>query len=165
MCKAEGVIKKLLAQKKTVAVAESCTGGLLAAAFTDYAGISEIFMEGVVTYANAAKVRLGVKQETLTKYGAVSHETAREMAVAVRKRANTDIGLSTTGIAGPGGGTEKKPVGLVYVGISTEKETKSYALRFAGNRNDVRKKTVLTVFRILDTVFDTSKGKFFEMEK
>ena len=80
MCKKEKVIKTLLSEKITVATAESCTGGLLAAAFTDYAGISEIFMEGAVTYANAAKVRLGVSEETLAQYGAVSHETACEMA-------------------------------------------------------------------------------------
>ncbi len=154
MCKKEKVIKTLLSEKITVATAESCTGGLLAAAFTDYAGISEIFMEGAVTYANAAKVRLGVSEETLAQYGAVSHETACEMAAAIRKRAGTDIGISTTGIAGPGGGTKKKPVGLVYVGFSDENGEQSFALRLFGDRKTIREKTIECVFRILNQNFE-----------
>lgn len=151
MSEKEFVIEKLLKEEKTVSSAESCTGGMVSGAFTDFAGISSVFMEGVITYANAAKIRLGVKEETISAFGAVSHETAREMAKAVRERADTDFGISTTGIAGPGGGTDKKPVGLVYVGISTPEKTKSYALRLAGDREAVRQKTVKAVFHFLKT--------------
>ncbi len=148
MCK-ETVIHLLLESGKTVATAESCTGGMLGAAFTDFPGISSVYLEGVVTYANEAKMRLGVKEETLKVHGAVSHETAREMAECVKKRAGADIGISTTGIAGPGGGTDRKPVGLVYIGLSAEKGTTSFALRLAGDRRTVRRKTVNAVFKCL----------------
>ncbi len=151
MCEKDIVVDRLLQTGKTVATAESCTGGLIGASFTDFAGISSVYIEGVITYANEAKLRLGVKEETLKKYGAVSHETAREMAEAVRRRAGADIGISTTGIAGPGGGTPNKPVGLVYVGISTAKKTDTYVLRLSGDRSDVRRKTVKAVFHFLKT--------------
>ncbi len=151
MCEQDNVIEFLLRTGKTVATAESCTGGMVGAAFTEYPGVSAIFLEGVITYANEAKIRLGVREETLAAHGAVSHETAGEMAEAVRKRAGTDIGISTTGIAGPGGGTEKKPVGLVYVGIATAMRTKTYILRLKGNRAEVRGKTVKAVFHFLKT--------------
>lgn len=149
MCEKTAVIETLLKTEKTVSAAESCTGGMVCAAFTDFAGISSVFAEGVITYANEAKIRLGVREETLQAHGAVSHETAREMAEAVRRRAGTDFGISITGIAGPGGGTKKKPVGLVYVGISSEKGTKTYVLRLSGDRDAVRRKTVNAVFHFL----------------
>ena len=139
----------LIKNNITIATAESCTGGLLGKTFTDYSGISAVYHEGVITYANEAKIRLGVKEETLREYGAVSGETAREMAECVRKRANAMVGLSTTGIAGPGGGTDKKPVGLVYIGLSTEQGTKSKALRLSGDRDDVRRKTVKCILHYL----------------
>ena len=108
----------LLKRNLTISTAESCTGGFLAGTLINYPGISSAFLEGVVTYTNEAKMkRIGVKAETLEKYGAVSHETAGEMARGVAFTSGTDIGISTTGIAGPGGGTEEKPVGLVYIGI------------------------------------------------
>ena len=104
----------------TLACAESCTGGLIAKRITDISGCSDVFAGGCVTYSNEAKMRLlGVREETLAAYGAVSEQTAREMARGVRERLGTDIGVSATGIAGPGGGTPEKPVGTVYVGIST----------------------------------------------
>ncbi len=142
MCKENSVFDLLLAKNITVATAESCTGGLLGAAFTDYPGISAVYLEGAITYANEAKIRLGVLPETLMAHGAVSAETAAEMAEAARKRAGAAIGISTTGIAGPGGGSEKKPVGLVFVGIATAEKTKTYALRLSGDRDAVRRKTV-----------------------
>lgn len=160
MCKRDAVIEALQKNGKTVATAESCTGGMLSAAFTDYPGISAVFLEGVVTYANEAKCRLGVRRETLEAHGAVSHAVAGEMAKAVRERAGSDYGLSTTGIAGPGGGTEKKPVGLVYVGIASAKGVKTYALRLGGSRDTVRRKTVEAVFRFLETELeDVSDGE------
>lgn len=114
----EDVLGAMLIEKKlTIATAESCTGGLLSGRLINYPGISEVFMEGAVTYSNEAKMnRLGVKKETLESYGAVSSETAAEMAKGIAKTAGTNIGVSTTGVAGPGGGTKEKPVGLVYVG-------------------------------------------------
>ncbi len=149
MSERKNVIDILLEKEITVSTAESCTGGMVGAAFTDFAGVSSIYMEGAVTYANEAKIRLGVREETLAQYGAVSRETAGEMAKAVRERAGTDVGISTTGIAGPGGGSDRKPVGLVYVGISTAEGTKTYALRLAGDRQTVRRKTVNAVFHFL----------------
>lgn len=105
----------------TAAAAESCTGGYIAKRLTDVPGSSEVFGCGAVTYANGAKERLlGVQGSTLARYGAVSPQTAREMADGVRRLSGADIGVSTTGVAGPDGGTDEKPVGLVYVGISSE---------------------------------------------
>jgi len=120
------VSRKLMEQKLTIACAESCTGGMFAAALTDIAGISECFDRGIVTYSNEAKIQeLGVNPETLKQYGAVSEQTALEMAEGVRRISGTDIGISVTGIAGPGGGTEEKPVGLVYIGLDF-KGTRSF---------------------------------------
>ena len=120
----EDVVAKLLIEKKlTISTAESCTGGMIASTLINYPGISEVLLEGAVTYSNEAKHnRLGVKNETLDKYGAVSEETAREMAIGIAKTAGTDVSIVTTGIAGPDGGTEEKPVGLVYVGVYVQGE-------------------------------------------
>jgi len=115
------VVDKLKACGMTVAFAESCTGGLISKRITDISGASEVFMGSCVTYANEAKVRLlGVKEETLARFGAVSEQTAREMAKGVREALGVDIGVSVTGIAGPTGGSAEKPVGTVFLGISTE---------------------------------------------
>ena len=112
------VAQLLLEQKKTIAVAESCTGGLVTSALVEYPGISEVLLEGCVTYSNDAKMRrLGVKAETLEAYTAVSKEVAAEMAEGIAKSSGAEIGLSTTGIAGPDGATAEKPVGLVYIGL------------------------------------------------
>ena len=121
----EESVVELLAQKKmTVTTAESCTGGLIAGTLVNVAGASDVLNEGYVTYSNDAKERLvGVKHETLEEYGAVSEQTAREMAEGAAKAAGADAALSATGIAGPGGGTEEKPVGLVYIGCYVNGET------------------------------------------
>lgn len=112
------VVSKLLHKKLRVSFAESCTGGLLAKRLTDIPGSSEVFDCGIVSYANAIKHKLlGVSEETLDKYGAVSWQTAAQMAQGVRRLAGADIGTGITGIAGPGGGTAQKPVGLVYVSV------------------------------------------------
>lgn len=109
---------------KTLALAESCTGGLLAATITNLAGSSEIFCGSAVTYSNLSKERvLGVEPNLIATKGAVSIEVAEAMASGVRKLYQADVGLSITGIAGPGGGSEEKPVGTVYCGVSTEDET------------------------------------------
>ena len=134
------IIKRLRKDKKTLSVAESCTGGLLADSFINVSGASDVFMEGVVTYSNEAKVeRLGVKKETLEKYGAVSEETAREMVVGLK----TDVGISVTGIAGPLGGTLEKPVGLVYMGIKNGNEILVEKKVFKGSRRKIRERAVL----------------------
>lgn len=110
---------KLMSSGLTIAAAESCTGGMFGAALTDIPGISAVFDRSLVTYSNQAKIdELGVKPETLEQYGAVSEQTAIEMAEGVRLKAGTDIGISVTGIAGPDGDTEEKHVGLVYIGLS-----------------------------------------------
>ena len=127
----------------SVAAAESCTGGLLSHILTGVSGSSEYFMGGIVAYSNRIKADiLGVQPETLNHYGAVSSQTAAEMAKGIRKLFLTDIGLSTTGIAGPTGGTIEKPVGLVWIGISTCLSTKTEKYLFNGNRNQVKTSTV-----------------------
>lgn len=140
----EEVIGELLIRKKlTISTAESCTGGLVAATLINYPGISAVFYEGVVTYSNQSKMkRLNVKECTLKKHGAVSFQTAEEMAEGIAKSAGTNIGISTTGIAGPGGGTEEKPVGLVYLGLYINGTVKSKELRLRGDRNEIRQETV-----------------------
>lgn len=113
------IAEKLLARRQTVAFAESCTGGRVAAMLTTYAGISSVFRGAVVSYANEAKQDLlGVQQSTLAQYGAVSPQAALEMAIGARRALKSDWAVAITGIAGPGGGTKEKPVGLVYFGIS-----------------------------------------------
>jgi nicotinamide-nucleotide amidase len=120
----EVVVKMLTAARKTIAVAESCTGGTIANRITNVSGSSEVFINGCVTYSNESKVRLlGVREETLKAHGAVSEEVAREMAEGVRAHSRSDFGISTTGIAGPTGGTPDKPIGLVYIGFATPERT------------------------------------------
>ncbi|WP_300382411.1 competence/damage-inducible protein A [Clostridium sp.] len=147
----QSVVAKLLCDKKlTISTAESCTGGLVASSLIEYPGISDVFMEGVVTYSNEAKMRrLGVKKETLDKYGAVSKEIAEEMAIGIAKEVKTNIGISTTGIAGPGGGTLEKPVGLVYIGIYINGKTKVEKLELSGTRDKIRKRAALNALNIL----------------
>ena len=113
------VVRELIRQRLKLATAESCTGGLLANRITNVSGSSEVFLEGVVCYSNEAKVRdAGVEAATLTAHGAVSEAVARELAEGVRRRTGADFGIGITGIAGPTGGTEVKPVGLVFIALS-----------------------------------------------
>jgi len=142
--------KLLLKNNITLAAAESCTGGLISQMLTDIPGISAVFMGGAITYSNDAKEEyLGVRHETLLQYGAVSRQTAGEMAEGVRSRLKTDMGVSVTGIAGPGGGTAEKPVGLVYIALSSEKGTFARELRLFGNRSRIRTVTALNVFDMI----------------
>jgi len=130
---------KLSVAGYTVSVAESCTGGLIAQRLTEVPGSSKYFIEGVVAYANDAKTRtLGVEPVLLLEHGAVSAPVAEAMAEGIRKRAGTDFGLSATGIAGPGGGTEEKPVGLVYIALADEVRTQLRELRLPGDRQLIR---------------------------
>ena len=132
------VVGKLLMEKHiTISCAESCTGGLFAAALTEIPGISEVFERGIVTYSNKAKMEeLGVKEETLDKFGAVSPETACEMASGLAEKTGSDLCISVTGIAGPGGGTAEKPVGLAYIGIAYKGQVKAVKSQY---RNVSRK--------------------------
>ncbi|MFP4548346.1 MAG: competence/damage-inducible protein A [Fidelibacterota bacterium] len=123
----EKIAGQLIDKKLTIAVAESCTGGLITSRLTDVPGSSAYMMLGAVTYANQAKIQiLGVKEETIRQYGAVSKEVALDMAAGVRRIHQTDIGISTTGIAGPGGGTEDKPVGTLWGAISMGEKTEAF---------------------------------------
>lgn len=131
----------------TIAAAESCTGGMFVKMITDIAGSSEVLNESLITYANDAKRKyLFVKEDTLTEFGAVSEEVAREMAEGIRRQAGADIGVGITGIAGPGGGTEEKPVGLVYIGVSVGDSTFVNELRLGGDRDKVRYTTCINAF-------------------
>ncbi len=143
----EDVVGEMLVKKGlTIATAESCTGGMVAAKLINYPGISASIIEGVVTYSNDAKVRrLGVNAETLEKFGAVSPETAIEMAKGIAETSGADIGISTTGIAGPGGGSEEKPVGLVYIAMYYEGEATVKRLNLAGNRQRIRERATMTL--------------------
>ena len=147
----ETVISSLLDKGLTISTAESCTGGLIAKTITDFSGVSEIFSEGYVTYSNDAKMKnLGVSAVTLEKFGAVSEQTAREMAEGVRSKAQSDIGVSVTGIAGPGGGSADKPVGLVYAALSCSGGTVCKKLMLNGDREKVRYLTMLNVFSMIN---------------
>jgi len=143
-----GILKE---KNVTVATAESCTGGMIGAALTAIPGISEFYGYGVVTYANEAKEQLiGVKHETLEEFGAVSDKTACEMAAGVLKLAKSDYGIAVTGIAGPGGGSAEKPVGLVYIGFADKNgKCTAYKNIFDGDRESVREQTVCTALKIL----------------
>jgi nicotinamide-nucleotide amidase len=136
----EEVVGKLLQDRKqTLSVAESCTGGLIGMRLTDVSGSSSYFMEGSIVYSNDAKTRtLGVSKETLAQYGAVSSQTAEAMAEGMRRRAGTDYAISVTGIAGPDGGSEEKPVGTVYIGYADEKGTKFLHMQLPGDRYLIR---------------------------
>ena len=138
--KMEEIIGKLLSDGgKTLSLAESCTGGLIAQRLTEISGASKYFIEGVVAYANEAKIRsLNVPAELLEKHGAVSAQVAEAMAKGIRERAQTDYAVSITGIAGPTGGSEEKPVGLVFIGYADESRTKSFKTILPGDRELIR---------------------------
>lgn len=131
------LIDKLKKKGMKVASAESCTGGLISKLLTDESGVSEVFDCGVCSYANCIKEKvLGVSHESLEKYGAVSPYVAAEMAQGVRNLANADLGISTTGVAGPTGGSPEKPVGTVFIGISLKDTTLVYKADFSANFNN-----------------------------
>lgn len=147
---ARDVLASLEARGLTLATAESCTGGLIAAALTAIAGSSSVVMAGFVTYSNAAKVRMvGVGEATLAAHGAVSEAVAREMAEGALRAAGVDVALSCTGIAGPGGATPGKPVGLVFIGCARRgSPTVVERHVFPGDRTSVRALTVAAALRL-----------------
>ena len=144
------IIEALTNGGKHITFAESCTGGMLAEMLTAVSGASECFDGSFVTYANEQKEKLiGVRHETLAKYGAVSYQTALEMSRGARLALGADIGAGVTGIAGPGGGTPEKPVGLVYISISTKDIHCFCRLNLDGDRFEVRRKTYLYVLELV----------------
>jgi len=147
----EEVAGEMLIKKGiSISIAESCTGGLVSATLTDIPGISKVFDRGIVSYSNRAKNEmLEVSDDTLKMYGAVSKETALEMAAGVRKIGNTDLGLGITGIAGPGGGTEDKPVGLVYVALADKDSVQYKELKLWGSRRRIRHVASLHAFDMI----------------
>jgi len=148
-------IANLLKQKHlTVATAESCTGGLISYSLTNISGSSDYFDRGIVSYSNNAKMELlGVFEEILEKYGAVSEQVAIVMAEGVRTKSNVDIGISTTGIAGPTGGTKEKPIGLVYIAVSTTKNVVAKKFQFTGDRLQNKENTCNAALQmLLDTL-------------
>lgn len=144
------VVKLLEKSKLTVTTAESCTGGLLAGRIVDVPGCSDVFREGFITYSNKAKRKhLDVKKETLKKYGAVSKQTAREMAKGGVFATDSDVCVAITGVAGPDGGTEEKPVGLVYIAICMKNKVMVEEFQFKGNRNKIRENVVVKALDLL----------------
>ena len=153
---ARKVGQRLKAAAQSLVTAESCTGGWVSQAVTSVAGSSDWFERGFVTYSNAAKQELlGVKGSTLEKHGAVSEETAREMAQGALAHSKGTIALAVTGVAGPGGGTKAKPVGMVCFAWATNRMVKSETKRFAGDRESVRRQSVI---RALEGVLETLAG-------
>jgi competence/damage-inducible protein CinA C-terminal domain len=139
----KAVVDLLVANELTVTCAESCTGGLLSGRLINVAGVSQVYKSGYVTYSNKAKRKLlGVKKSTLEKHGAVSRQTAEEMARGLSSVAKSDVAVAVTGIAGPDGGTEEKPVGLVYIACSVKGEVTVQEYHFSGNRQIIREATV-----------------------
>jgi PncC family amidohydrolase len=149
--KIEKAIGDLLRRKGwTLSIAESCTGGLICDRITDVPGSSDYFRGGMVTYSNESKIRhLGIPMEDIKRYGAVSPQVARKMAQGVRKTFNTNFGLSTTGIAGPTGGTREKPVGLVFIGLAKEKKTRVMKLNLKGSRREIKLESSRLALRYL----------------
>lgn len=143
----------MISQATTVSVAESCTGGLLGSYFTHFPGSSNYFIGGMLTYSNNAKIHnLGVKKETIDDFGAVSQQTAIEMATRARILFNTDFGISVTGIAGPDGGSPEKPVGTVWIGIADKGQSFAQVFHFTGNRIENRD---LSCFNALELFYST----------
>ena len=148
-----GVGAALRAAGRTLAVAESCTGGLLAKRLTDPAGASDFFLGGVVAYANEVKVaQLGVLPGTLDAHGAVSEATAVEMARGARQRFGADAALAITGVAGPGGGSEEKPVGLVFIAAAVDEEIEARRYHFGGDRDEIRGRSAQAALALLWTM-------------
>jgi len=140
----------LIKRRQTLCLAESCTGGLLASKITSIAGSSNYFWGGIIAYSFASKTRLlGVKKETLRRFGSVSEPTALEMARGALKCSGADWAVSITGIAGPSGGTKEKPVGTVCIGISSKKRVRTFTQKFSGDRGLIRELAVLSALDAL----------------
>jgi nicotinamide-nucleotide amidase len=156
----ELVLDACRARGLTLATAESCTGGLVAQRITSVAGSSDVFLGAVVAYADEVKVReLGVPPETLERHGAVSAETAAAMAAGVRERLGADLAVAVTGIAGPGGGTEEKPVGLVYLHAEGPEGGRGVEFQFAGDRESIRRRAAVTALHLVRRLLTQSRDE------
>ena len=147
----EEVIGALLKERKlTLAIAESCTGGLIADRITNISGSSEYFERGMITYSNKSKIHeLGVPSDFIRQYGAVSRQVAEAMAFSIRTKSNADIGISTTGIAGPTGGSAEKPIGLVWIGYSDKDETFALQFNFGGERRIIKERAAQAALELV----------------
>lgn len=152
---AETVGRLLKQNELTISTAESCTGGAVLSCLTDVPGSSAYVVGGIIAYSNTIKIeQLGVDEGDIKKYGAVSESIAMQMAKNVAQLMNTDIGVSTTGIAGPDGGTDEKPVGTVWMGFWREEKHFALKARFEGNRLAVKKQAVEKVLEIVQNIFE-----------
>ncbi len=158
----KAVVDLLTANRLTVTTAESCTGGLLAARIINVPGVSEVYKSGYITYSNKSKRKiLGVKQSLLNKKGAVSEEVVREMAKGAAAISKAEVAVATTGIAGPGGGTEEKPVGLVFIACSVCGKITVNKYYFNGNRDKIRKSTVSSALILMrQCIIEYNNEKF-----
>lgn len=154
----EKVVSELIEKNYHIAFAESCTAGLCSATLVNVADASKVLDVSFTTYANEAKTDcVGVKKETISKYGVVSEEVAYEMALGVSKAANSEVGVGVTGIAGPGGATETKPVGMICFGFCINKSVKTYTKQFGNiGRQNVRNASVNFVFKTLSDLLNNS---------
>lgn len=146
----EEAAELLIRNNLTMSTAESCTGGMTAARLVNVSGISQVFMGGLITYSNEAKMRfLGVKQETLAAHGAVSEETALEMSAGGAAAVGTDVCVSITGLAGPDGGTAEKPVGLVYMACFLKGKNTVRRFIFKGDRKEIREQSAAEALKLV----------------
>jgi nicotinamide-nucleotide amidase len=147
----EDAVGKLLSERKlTIAIAESCTGGLITDRITNVSGSSDYFERGIIAYSNRSKMdELGVPSELINQHGAVSQEVAEAMALGIRTSSNTDIGISTTGIAGPTGGSTEKPVGLVWIGYSDKDKTFAIQFNFGGERRIIKERAAQAALELV----------------
>ena len=145
------IIIKLINNNISVSTAESCTGGLLSYTFIKHKGISKIFKLGLICYSNNSKIKLlKIKKNLLKKYGAVSNQVAKAMLINLIKITKSDLSIITTGIAGPSGGSKKKPIGLVYIGIQYNKKLKIFKKKFTGSRIKIQNKAINFIFKEID---------------
>jgi PncC family amidohydrolase len=157
---AQAVIDLCREREWTLATAESCTGGLVGAALTALAGASDVYVGGVVAYSDEVKrSQLGVANETLRKHGAVAAETAMSMAAGARRALEADVGVSVTGVAGPGGGSAEKPVGLVFIAVETPEDQSTERLQLDGDRNAIREGATRRALLLLERVLSQSAKK------
>ena len=144
-------MRRLIESQRTLATAESCTGGLIGELVTSIAGSSRAYLGGAITYSNAEKVRqLGVAQATLDAHGAVSEETVREMAAGARERFHSDVAVAVSGVAGPDGGTPEKPVGLVWLAVASGQGVTAKKINWPGARDQVRTLAAWWALRMID---------------
>ena len=147
------VINKLITRKITTSVAESCTGGLLSSKIVGFSGVSKIYYAGFVVYSNKSKSSiLNISSKLISKYGAVSSQIAKQMLNKLYKKTKCQLCISTTGIAGPSGGTNNKPVGLIFIGIKYNNKYFIIKKKYRGTRNQIRKKTIKDIFKKIDTL-------------